>query len=45
AKEYSELKEKLSKGYSKDRVAYTEAKTDFIGTITERARQYYKNGH
>lgn len=42
AKEYSELKEKLSKVYTKDRVAYSEAKTDFITFCTERAKQYYK---
>jgi len=42
AGEYSKLKEKLSNIHNKGRVAYTEAKTDFIKAITKRAKQYYK---
>ena len=41
AGEYGELKKKLSEAARNDRVAYTEAKTDFITAITERAKQYY----
>ena len=39
---YSELKEKLSKAHPNDRVGYTEAKTDFIRSVTARAKQYYR---
>lgn len=42
AREYSELKEKFSEVHHDDRVAYTEAKTDFIRVVTERAKRYYK---
>jgi len=42
AGEYSELKEKLSEIHQNDRVAYTEAKADFIQAVTERARQFYR---
>jgi GrpB-like predicted nucleotidyltransferase (UPF0157 family) len=42
AREYSELKEKLSEAHSNNRVAYTDAKTDFIKTATEKAKMYYK---
>ena len=41
AREYSNLKQKLSKVHHNDRVAYTKAKTNFIRTVTQRARQYY----
>jgi len=43
AGEYGALKEKLSEVDHNDRVAYTEAKTDFVRAITERAKQYYDN--
>lgn len=38
AKEYGILKLKFSQVYQSDRVAYTEAKTDFIVRITENAK-------
>jgi GrpB-like predicted nucleotidyltransferase (UPF0157 family) len=42
AREYGELKEKLSKAHHNNRVVYTEAKTRFIKTITEHAKRYNK---
>lgn len=42
AEKYSELKEKLSEVHGNDRVAYTDAKTDFIKMVMENARNYYK---
>lgn len=42
AREYGELKEKLSKAHHNNRVVYTEAKTSFIKTITEHAKRHYK---
>ena len=45
AREYGELKKTLSAVHHNDRVAYTEAKTDFIRTVTERAKQYDKKAH
>ena len=44
AREYGELKEGLSKVHNKDRVAYTKAKTEFIGAVTEKAKWYYRRG-
>lgn len=44
AREYSELKEKLSKVHHSDRVSYTKARTDFIMAVTKRAKQYYGKG-
>ncbi len=40
--EYSNLKEKLSDVHQGDRVVYTQAKSDFIGKVTERAIRYYR---
>ncbi len=42
AREYSELKEKLSEAHRNNRVVYTEAKTNFIKTITGNAKRHYK---
>lgn len=42
ARKYSELKEKLSRRHRNNRVAYTDAKTKFIKTVTENAKLYYK---
>ncbi len=42
AKLHNELKIKLSKKYSNDRVKYTEGKSEFIIKITEKAKKYYK---
>lgn len=41
AKSYEKLKIDLSKRYQNDRVSYTKAKTDFITSITEKAKKYY----
>jgi GrpB-like predicted nucleotidyltransferase (UPF0157 family) len=41
AREYGNLKEKLSVTHSGDRVAYTEAKSDFIRRITQVAKRHY----
>ncbi len=41
AKRYGELKLFLSEQYPDDRVAYTKGKTDFIVSITEKAKLYY----
>jgi GrpB-like predicted nucleotidyltransferase (UPF0157 family) len=42
ALEYSNLKKNLSDAHHSDRVAYTQAKSEFIKTVTEAARRYYK---
>jgi len=44
AREYGELKKRLSGERENDRVGYTEAKTEFIRMITEKAKSYYKKG-
>jgi GrpB-like predicted nucleotidyltransferase (UPF0157 family) len=41
AKDYGNLKRKLSNTHANDRVAYTKAKTDFIVRITNIAKAYY----
>lgn len=41
AQEYEALKRKLSKEHQNDRCAYTDAKTDFIVEVTDRAKEYY----
>ena len=41
AKRYGELKQSLSEKYPNDRVGYTEGKTEYILSVTERAKQYY----
>src|SRR5206468_12579828 len=41
AQEYGNLKMRLSSAHQNDRVAYTQAKSDFIGRVTETAKQYY----
>jgi L-amino acid N-acyltransferase YncA/GrpB-like predicted nucleotidyltransferase (UPF0157 family) len=38
--EYQQLKIQLAEKYSKDRIAYTAAKTDFIVTTTTAAKEY-----
>ena len=43
AKEYKTLKLLLWKRYPHDRDRYTEAKTDFVRTYTERAKREYGN--
>jgi len=42
AEQYGKLKIKLSNKFANDRVAYTKAKTEFIVSITEKAKKYYK---
>ena len=42
AQEYGRLKMRLSGAHRNDRVAYTEAKSDFIRQVTQRAKQYYR---
>jgi GrpB-like predicted nucleotidyltransferase (UPF0157 family) len=39
AREYAELKTRLSERHDRDRVAYTEAKSEFILAVTARARR------
>jgi len=42
AKRYAELKQTLSEKYPNDRIAYTEGKTEFVASMTERAKRYYE---
>jgi GrpB-like predicted nucleotidyltransferase (UPF0157 family) len=42
AQEYDNLKMRLSVTHQKDRVAYTQAKGDFISRVTEMAKRYYR---
>lgn len=42
AEKYGRLKTEISKEYANDREAYTKAKTEFVVSITEKAKQYYK---
>ena len=41
AQRYAELKRSLSEQYPKDRIAYTKAKSEFIVSLTEKAKLYY----
>jgi GrpB-like predicted nucleotidyltransferase (UPF0157 family) len=43
AREYGELKERLANEYRNDREAYTELKSSFIKSITEKAKQEIPN--
>ena len=47
AKEYESLKVRLASASPKDRVAYTQGKTEFIVKVTDQAKRYYVNsqGH
>jgi GrpB-like predicted nucleotidyltransferase (UPF0157 family) len=42
AMEYGRLKTRLSGAHPNDRVAYTQAKSDFVRRVTETARHYYR---
>lgn len=42
AREYGDLKMRLSDLHENDRIAYTEAKGEFINKVTRIAKQYYK---
>jgi GrpB-like predicted nucleotidyltransferase (UPF0157 family) len=41
AREYGELKERLAKDHDRDRAAYTKAKTEFILSVTAKAKEYF----
>jgi GrpB-like predicted nucleotidyltransferase (UPF0157 family) len=41
AHRYAELKQSLSEKYPNDRAVYTDGKTEFVASVTERAKQYY----
>jgi GrpB-like predicted nucleotidyltransferase (UPF0157 family) len=41
AREYGDIKKNLSCAHCSDRVAYTQAKSDFIRKVTEKAKQHY----
>ncbi len=43
AKQYEDLKIRLSEKHPHDRVAYTSSKTEFINKVTQSARQELKN--
>jgi GrpB-like predicted nucleotidyltransferase (UPF0157 family) len=43
AERYNDLKLELSKKYPDDRVKYTEEKSEFILSVTEKAKKYYEN--
>jgi GrpB-like predicted nucleotidyltransferase (UPF0157 family) len=48
AKEYACLKTRLASAFPKDRIAYTRGKTEFIGKVMEKAKNYYgmaRSGH
>jgi len=42
AMEYQALKVGLAESHSRDRVAYTEGKTEFIVRVTEEAKEFYR---
>ena len=42
AKEYEALKLRLAQDYPNDRVAYTNAKTDYVVRVTNVAKEYYR---
>jgi GrpB-like predicted nucleotidyltransferase (UPF0157 family) len=42
AREYGRLKTALSEAHQGDRIAYTQAKSDFIRDVTERAKRFYR---
>jgi GrpB-like predicted nucleotidyltransferase (UPF0157 family) len=41
AREYEALKVRLASNSSRDRIAYTRGKTEFIVRVTEEAKRYY----
>jgi GrpB-like predicted nucleotidyltransferase (UPF0157 family) len=41
AREYEDLKARLADAFPRDRVAYTEAKTEFIVKVTDQAKRHY----
>ncbi len=42
AERYNDLKRELSKQYPNNRVKYTEEKSEFILSVTEKAKKYYE---
>ena len=42
AKNYDKLKRQLSEKYPNDRVKYTKEKSEFILSVTKKAKEYYK---
>ena len=42
AREYETLKVRLASDFSRDRVRYTQGKTEFIVRVTEEAKRYYR---
>ncbi|MCI0661800.1 MAG: GrpB family protein [Acidobacteria bacterium] len=42
AREYEALKLRLVDEFPRDRIAYTEEKTEFIVKVTEKAKEYYR---
>lgn len=42
ARQYEELKRRLSERYPNDRLSYSEGKTEYVVSATERAKRYYK---
>lgn len=44
ARNYAELKQSLAEKFPHDRIAYTEAKAEYVVAITERAKRYYGLG-
>jgi GrpB-like predicted nucleotidyltransferase (UPF0157 family) len=43
AKQYDDLKRRLSDQHTNDRVKYTEEKSGFILSVTKKAKEYYKS--
>ncbi|MFO8109093.1 MAG: GrpB family protein [Thermoplasmata archaeon] len=44
-KRYDELKRKLSEVYPNDRVKYTEGKTEYVVSVTEKAKEHFSKVH
>jgi GrpB-like predicted nucleotidyltransferase (UPF0157 family) len=42
AREYAELKIRLSERHDRDRVAYTQAKSDFVAAVTAKAKEHFR---
>lgn len=42
AQKYAELKISLAQQYPNDRIAYTQGKTDFVVSVTDKAKEYFK---
>jgi GrpB-like predicted nucleotidyltransferase (UPF0157 family) len=43
AARYDELKRSLVRAFPRDRVTYTEKKTDYICSVTQRAKEYFQS--